>query len=303
MLFNVVFMVLGATAVTVDDWTPPDNPDPQAILQEAQADARAKRYETALAKHVWFHQNALSIQPALYGVRLSFALSDWKQLAKQYPPALIKLKEIRDVAERKVMDGKNVRESFHDMASINSYTDEQAKTKEVFEALDAKNSKSAQEVFDLAQPSLIKAKAYALVGKYISPEDDFARMREMYRQHKKLASDARFGARQLEFANNKFANDAATLVAVLTVNNRKKEAEKIASSARDVWDDESLHSALDKALTGVVPDPWPSYAGSQCRISAWWQSARPGRANATGHYAVAAARKPRCSAMLLPVAA
>jgi len=40
-------------------WTPPENPNPQQILSEAQSDAKAGRYEDALAKHVWFHENAL----------------------------------------------------------------------------------------------------------------------------------------------------------------------------------------------------------------------------------------------------
>ncbi|MEY2612793.1 MAG: hypothetical protein RL069_1605, partial [Planctomycetota bacterium] len=32
---------------------------PREILDEARDDARAKRYSLALAKHVWFHKNAL----------------------------------------------------------------------------------------------------------------------------------------------------------------------------------------------------------------------------------------------------
>jgi len=257
MRYAIAFILLGATSLHADDWTPPKDPDPQAILQEARADTKAGRYETALAKHVWFHQNALSIHPSLYGVRLSFALSYWWELATEYPAALTKLKEIRDTAEGNVRGGKNVRESFHDMESINDHLDEQSKTKELFESLHENDPKTAKEVFDLAQPSLIKGKAYVLVGKYISPKDDFGKMREGYRQNKKLADDTRFGARHLEFANKKFANDSTTLVAILTLNDRKKESEEIAASARAEWDDDSFHAALEKALMGVVPDPWP----------------------------------------------
>lgn len=257
MRYFMVFILLGATALRADDWTPPKDPDPQAILQEARTDTRSKRYETALKKHVWFHEHALTINPAFYGVRLSFALSYWLELGQAYPPALTKLKEIRDAAQRKVVAGEDTRESFHDMASINEHLGEQSKTTEVFEALDEKDPKIAREVLDVAQSSLIKCKAYTLVGKYISPKDDFAQMSAVYRENRKLAADARFGERHLDFASKKFANDATTLVAILTVNDRMKEANEIATSARAEWDDDSFHASLAEALKGVVPDPWP----------------------------------------------
>lgn len=257
MRYAILLLALACGSVQGDEWSPPENPNPQAILQEARADTRAKRYEIALAKHVWFHENALSIEPALYGVRLSFALSYWHELAKVYPPALTKLKEIRDQAKKNVVEGKDVRKSFHDMKSINDRLGEQAATKKVFEILDEKSPKIARDTFDLAKPSLVQAKAYSLLGKYVVPKDDFAKMRDTYRQGKKLAADAPFGARHLEFANKKFANDTTTLVAILAVNDRQKEAEEIAASARAEWDDRSFHAGLEKALKGLVPDPWP----------------------------------------------
>ncbi len=240
-----------------DDWTPPENPDPAAILQEARADTQAKRFETALAKHVWFHDNALSITPALYGVRLSFALADWAELAEQYPPALTRLKEMRDQARQKVLEGNNVRESFHDMKAINNQLGEHAATKEVFETLDEKNPESAKQVFDIAKPALVRAKAYSLLGKYVEPKADFELMTLMYREGKKRADAPRFGARYLDFANKSFANEVTTLVAILVVNDRTKEAEEIAKSARAEWEDRAFLDGLEQALAGVVPEPWP----------------------------------------------
>lgn len=257
MRYIVSLLALVCAPARGDDWTPPEDPDPQAILQEAHFDTRAERYETALAKHVWFHENALSIEPALYGVRLSFALGYWHELAKEYPPALLKLEEIRDQDAKNVTEGKNVRKSFHDMASINDNLEEQSATTEVFEALDENSPNIAKQVFDIAQPSLVRSKAYSLLGKYVMPKDDIAKITETYRQGRKLADDSHFGARHLDFANKKFANDATTLVAILAVNDRKNEAEAIAASARTEWDDSSFHAGLEKALKGIVPEPWP----------------------------------------------
>src|SRR5690606_11677942 len=104
---------------------------------------------------------------------------------------------------------------------------------------------------------LVRAKAYSLIGKYVEPKSDYAKMTETYRRGKELADDPRFGARHRDFANNKFANDVATLVAILVVNDRKMEAEGIALAAKEEWNDTSFHAKLDKALKGVVPAPWP----------------------------------------------
>lgn len=253
----MLLLALVCSSVRADDWSPPQDADPQVILQEARKDTRAKRYETALAKHVWFHENALSIEPALYGVRLSFALSYWVELSEVYPPAREKLVLVRDQAQKRVIAGTTLRNSFHDMEAINDHLEDQSMTTTVFEMLDEKDPMIAKQVFDLAQPSLVASKAYALVGKYISPKIDFANFLAQYKRGKELSEDNRFGERHLDFANKNFSNSVSTLVAILVLNDRKAEAQEIAQSARPEWDDRSFQAALDKALDGVVPDPWP----------------------------------------------
>ena len=228
--------------------------DPYKILNEARADARAKRYEDALAKHVWFHRNALKYKRSLAGVRLSFALSDWHELGKAYPPALVKLKEIRDEAEENVRNGKHVRESFLDARAINKRVGEESRTKDLFVLLDSQNADAAREVYKLAQPALINAKEYKLCGKYIDSKRSFPRIIKYFRMNRRLAKR---GAGDLEFANKKFTNDAATLIALLTVNGRKAEAEEIAVDAKKEWNNASFHAEIDKALQGKIPKPWP----------------------------------------------
>lgn len=57
-----------------------------------------------------------------------------------------------------------------------------------------------------------------------------------------------------EATDKKFTKDVATLVAILAINDRKDEAEQIATSARGEWDDKSFHKAIDEALKGTMPD-------------------------------------------------
>ncbi|WP_010583194.1 hypothetical protein [Schlesneria paludicola] len=257
MSLGPLFIMFAVNAALADKWEPPENPDPQSILTEAQADVRDKRYEIALDKFVWFHEHALEFQPAMTGVRLSFALGYWYDLGQKYPPALDKLEDARDVAARKVADGTNLVASFHDFASINRTLDEETLTQELFEVLDSQNAKAAKKVFGLAQPALVRAKAYALCAKYLEPESDFKRMKLIYNQGKKLADNPLIGKRHLDFANRKFTNEVTTLVALLAANERKPEAEEIAKQAREEWDDDTFHKDIESALEGKVPDPWP----------------------------------------------
>jgi hypothetical protein len=89
------------------EWQPPENPDPHTILREASADARAGRYEDALAKHLWYHENAEKFDAGQTGVRRSFALSDWYDLGADFAPALAKFEEVREEARKGVLEGKH----------------------------------------------------------------------------------------------------------------------------------------------------------------------------------------------------
>jgi hypothetical protein len=104
----------------LSNWAPPQNPNPESILDEAEADSAAGRYANSLAKFVWFFENAVKYDPALSGVRVSYALGGWEGLGESYPPALEKLKTVRDEAAQNARQEKDSISSFNDFASINS---------------------------------------------------------------------------------------------------------------------------------------------------------------------------------------
>jgi len=103
----------------------------------------------------------------------------------------------------------------------------------------------------------VQAKAYSLFGKCVVPKYDFPKIIRSYKPRKKLADAADVGAELTHFSTKLFVSEATTLVAILAVTDRKKEAEEIAASARAAWEDSSFHAGLESALNGLVPDPWP----------------------------------------------
>ena len=200
----------------------------------------------------------MTYDPGEYGVRLSFALSDWVELGKVYPPALGKLKALRDEAETDVRDEKNVRDNFSDFGSINEYLKEDAKTVDLFVWMDSNKPGSAKVVFDLAQPALVKSKQYTLLGKYI--QDPFRLYDDAVRNYEttvEVAKNPKLGKEVENFAESKFKNETTTLIALLVVTGRKAFAEKI---VEDLKKESSLpkdDEQIQKALNGEVPPPWP----------------------------------------------
>lgn len=259
----VAFLIVGLFAMTAfaEEWTPPEKPDVQAILNEAQDDARNGKYELALAKHVWFHENALKFEPAMTGVRLSFALGYWHELGKKYPPALEKLNEIRTKTRAKITadDGKKISfEDAHDIASLNRELGEESDTVELFKFVDERNPKAAGLMYGIAEPALINAKEYALCGKYLRPDVSVRRDLEMFKLDRRFKANPEHAEMMKEYRNKRFIEDASTLVALLVINDRKDEAESAAEKYKTVEADADFHDklakALDQALEGKLPE-------------------------------------------------
>jgi hypothetical protein len=255
MLFMLLLLMSDkATA----EWKAPEKPNPSAILNEAGDDARARRFEDALAKHVWFHEHALEHDDGQFGVRLSFALSDWHELGQVYPPAMERLKKTRDDATKRALEdaGKAAWNAFIDMRSINRVLGKDRKTVEVFEQLVEKKPEVATAVYGLAEPALIKAEKYELCGKYLEPTQTADRMVELYLLKLKSANDKSSPLPKsmlLQNAENSFTQESATLIALLALNKRGAEAEKIAERVRKESQNSDREKAIVAALNGELP--------------------------------------------------
>jgi hypothetical protein len=260
-----VALVAAGTATTVvinrdPSYTPPPHPDPQKIMYEAAADTRAGRYKDALAKNIWYRNNALRYQPSLLGVRDSFALMYWSELAGKHPPAMKKLKAIRADAEKQVRGNKAGEQAevsaFLTVLSINDGLKEEQKNVELFKWLDTHNSTAATRVYPATEQNLIHAGEYALCGRYMDADNSYQRILDSYQQMKKMPGSAS-NPQLMDFAVKNFSNQSATLVAVLAINNRNDEADQVASKAAREIHNPEFATLLAEAKNGKVPARWP----------------------------------------------
>jgi len=253
----LTFCVLFPTLGFADDWTPPKNPDPIAILREAIIDRSRGRHEMSLAKYLWLHEHALNRGSSFPGG----ALSSWLRLGESYPPALEKMKQVRDEAEKRIRDEDRVRVRFGDFqefVAFNRTLREEQRTAQTFQWLDETDPEDAKRVFGVATPALIKQKAYKLCEKYVDPERDLARIDASYKRGLKFANE-RLGDRYRELTEFGFLRATTTLVVILVLNDRSAEAADVAEKAKTFVKNadlkKKLNRQLESALTGKVPQP------------------------------------------------
>jgi hypothetical protein len=237
-----------------DPWTPPPDPDPYAILHETFADLREGRCHVALAKHVWFHNNALKYQDSLYGVRLSFALSYWKELAERYPPAMEALRQARDDAELRFHESGFAFKAFHDFRSLNRILGEEERTAVAFKVVDRTNPESAARLYGVAEDALIQQGEFALCGKYLEPETMLGSA--IYGHEIQSRIDREELTTRPDFpqtATNRFVEKVATLIALLAKNGRDDDAQWVARTALAKVDCAKFQTEFDAALAGNLP--------------------------------------------------
>ena len=137
-------------------WTPPEDPDPKKILDEAKADKDSGDYQIALAKHVWYHENAHRSQRT--GFRRTPAMSHWLELGEKYPPALDKMREIRDATEARMRDKNRIRvnvDDFDYFAALNHTLQDEHLTANFFVWLDEVDADDAGRHYIRAQEALV----------------------------------------------------------------------------------------------------------------------------------------------------
>ena len=162
-VWTIAILFCSITAVAADM-------DPSQVLKDARVLMDEGKYEEALQKHIWYHNHALDKGNAQYGVRLSFALSDWVALGKKYPKAREALLDIRDDKTSILMDGFGSKGLFDDVASINNKYGEDAKTFSLFKELDRSRPVLARECWIIVKDIALQSDDDVLIDKYSEME-------------------------------------------------------------------------------------------------------------------------------------
>jgi len=217
----------------------------QEALNEARKFAAEGKFEESLERHVWFHEHALEVRPSYYGVRLSYALSDWAELGKMYPKALQTLKGIRDEKTSRLLAGQVDRQLFHDVESINDHLNESLATVELFKAIQATRPDFAASIYDLADEALIAAEEYVLAAKYLTePLSRFEFAKDNFVEGMENAKTSQNTDQRRRAHEHIFADETVRLIVVLSKTGNQALAREIRSKALSVLDSPTIRDAL-----------------------------------------------------------
>jgi len=241
-----------------NEWTPPENPNPGAIYEEAVSDRKNKRYDLALSKHIWFHENSIEIDPAYIGVRLSYNLDERSTLAKHYPQAkdvlIKKAEEARELVLKGVDDFRN---AFKDFEAINKSINAAEDTIELFVWLDRESVEKAKQVFVLAFSDLLEAEEYNLLDKYIDFNAHLKNIEKMYKMSLRDSGDPEMRKELKEYAEQYLTYNIGALIAILVNSDKRREADTVAEQCANKLDCERYRNTLNNALKGTPPPKWP----------------------------------------------
>jgi hypothetical protein len=225
--------------------------DPQERLRLARVAADEGRYADALREHIWIHEHALEYEPAFYGVRLSFALAYWVELANVYPEARRALEEIRDREMERLRLGKGDPATFHDVKSINEHLECERSTSDLFNEMASNFPALASRCADLALAALVKTERYELARRYVSVPDEKLRQFSdtLNRDVEALAKQTPSSAPTLDAYVQIYAERVALLSAILRGVGEIDEASSIESSALQLVQYPEVREAVREALS------------------------------------------------------
>lgn len=225
----------------------------QERLDAAHLGTLEGKYAEALAEYIWFHHNALAERPSLYGVRLSFALSHWKELAEVYPPALAAIREVRDSKVKRLTTGELDRELFHDVEAINQHLGRSADTASLFESLDNSYPEFAKTCASLVLEALVEARKFHLAAKYVSnPISQVAKLAERLNHDiARIPERPRSKALRYRAYTWNFARNLHTIIAVLAGAGRHAEADECRERAFAILKPWYVRKAVESCVKAV----------------------------------------------------
>jgi len=239
--------------------------DVESLLRQARELAGEGRRDEALVLHLKYHQESRPV-PTQAGARLSFALTSWVALARDHPPALAALLEVREAAAERLRAGRSetvdrvsgasaAHEDFAEVAAISSRLGDDEYPVALFAELAQGRPEVAEATAIAARRLLIQAGCFDLAHRYLAdPEERVTRLAARLEQ-RLTRGFGQFPESQRERMRGdtvrRYLDDVRELVTVYRAVGQPERAEAIAQQAIDAvpWAHVREDIAHELALT------------------------------------------------------
>jgi len=140
--------------------------DFEELPSEAMIDYYKADYASAHVKYEWYFENAEKLKPSLRGVRVSFCLAGWVEVAKKYPPAMKRIIELKENALNNFNE-KNSIDAFRDFSCISRYLETGNEVLDIFYSYHQKNKELSKQLFRHAYDFLVENKEWEVCTEYM----------------------------------------------------------------------------------------------------------------------------------------
>jgi hypothetical protein len=213
----------------------------QKYLSDTEDMVKEKKYQEANERFVWFQDSSLHYEKAMTGVRLSFALSAWKDLAEIYSPALESMKSMRDHKTKLLVDSNASPKLFTDVVSLNRELSEDEKTIALFEIINNTDIDKAKTCFISAKEILFKKKKYDIIKDFIgNPVNEFKAIKTQRNSMLKPLNDKKKYESLLSHINTHFVERCLALIKFSVAVDDMNAAKKIKEEAQLIVKDNRL---------------------------------------------------------------
>ncbi len=237
-------------------WSSSDGFTPSQVLKLAKSKTIECKFDEALEKFLWYHENALSLDQSQKAVRTSFALGAWMELALKYRPALVAFNRVRDETESRCRKNPNDFQLFMDVASLNRYLNTNDRTARLFIEIANTSLTAAAQIYHVAERTLIDEGLFRECLPFIEFERRADTIIHVFQVVLALAadeSDIEDSAFLVTTARQIFIDKASTLIALLVRCGRNDTAQNTYDRFISMVDDFDSRSLLDLALSGNFP--------------------------------------------------
>lgn len=205
---------------------------------------RRGKYEDALQKYIWYHNNALKYDSNQSEKRLSLALSYWSELAERYPRAKKELLKTRDTKIKLLLDGGGDSMTVMEVIAINQNLRESSLNLTFFRQLSAKRPDFAGESWNSIKETAIRYKDRALLKRYLkNPYVEFEEIKKNYYQ---LQEEDEKNPIFRDAATKIFSERVCELILAVVAIGQIDEAKKIKKNALLIVDSIAVRNTLKK---------------------------------------------------------
>jgi hypothetical protein len=213
---------------------------------ELSALAEAGKFKEALDKHLWFHEASREFS-GMGGVRLSYALDTWMELAEKYSPAMEALINLRNSNRDMLLKGDGAFDNFHDLSAINHVLEENEVTFSVFMEIHYNYPEQAKRYYHVIENLIVEKKAYDICEFYITdPKEKYSHLQHMRELNIELirSNPTMDNDEFREYTKESFVNGVCQLIEILLALHKKDMAEEIQKQALDYFDNKLIREAI-----------------------------------------------------------